>query len=470
MAQFSDKQVILIIALSGLVLSGGAWGGVYWAQGKAEEEKVIIDGLDKKITEAEAKKARIPKDEKDVIILRENVSEYVKILPETSELTDFARTITKFAQQTGVVISALRHSPAGRAKNPAFSKYAYNIAFRGTLWQFMKFMNSFESFRRFVDVTTFHLNAGQADDGEDLDDIIHVYTMVVNTYVYNQSVGGKKPVQIPNYERKRDWLREDIYKARTKIQVERYAFKGSSARRDIFVDPRLDTTTVPGGAIDVPEQLKRIEELSSEIKVLGKIYTDALLLRNVIERYEQLRDVKRRLKAAKLNIDDLVDRDVISYRPYRLKFQREVTVPLEEMWTKVFIDKNGVTEEVSLSLLISTRRFMEDALIDGRLEDAVERFQLIKERLFFQETQVQKIREAETLQALFRKASTALEFSRLELRVSGYIVTDGGISTAIINGKTYEEGDALGPDLFLQEIGPEWMRFLYKGVEILKKQ
>ena len=60
---------------------------------------------------------------------------------------------------------------SGRAKNPAFSEYAYNIAFRGTLWQFMKFMNSFESFRRFVDVTTFHLNAGQADDGEDLDDI-----------------------------------------------------------------------------------------------------------------------------------------------------------------------------------------------------------------------------------------------------------------------------------------------------------
>lgn len=469
MAQFSEKQVILIIALSGLVLSGGAWGGVYWAQGKAEEERLVIDGLDKKITEAEAKKARIPVDEKDVIILRENVSEYVKILPETSELTNFARTITRFAMQSGVVISSLSPKLGGRGAQ-AFSNYSYSMAFTGTLWQFMKFMNSFESFKRFVDVTTFTITAGQPDDDDNLDDVVHRYTMEVNTYVYNQAAGGKKAVQIPNYEIKREWLREDIYRARTKIQVEKYAFKGGSARRDIFVDPRLDTTTTSGGVIDVPEQAKFIDELAEEIKVLQKIYTDALILTNVIERYEKIREVKRRLKAVRVRVDDITDKDIISYRPYRLKFQREVTVLLDELWMTVFTDKEASGEEIPLSLLMSTRRFMEDSLIDGRLEDAVERFQIIRERLFFQETQVEKIKESEHLRILFQKASSALEFSRLNLKLTGHIVTDGGISTAIINSKTYQEGDALSADLFLLEIGPEWLKFLYKGVEILRKQ
>ncbi|MEZ5990695.1 MAG: hypothetical protein R3F30_16585 [Planctomycetota bacterium] len=88
MAQMSEKQLILSIAFGGLLLTGGSFGGVYWAKGKIEEEKTQITDLEKKIATAEAKKRRIPQDEKAVIILRENVGEYVKILPNGSELTD----------------------------------------------------------------------------------------------------------------------------------------------------------------------------------------------------------------------------------------------------------------------------------------------------------------------------------------------------------------------------------------------
>jgi Tfp pilus assembly protein PilO len=238
MRQLSEKQIMLIIAGAGLLLAGGAFGGVYWAKTCIEEEKARIVDLDGKIAEAEKKKERIVRDEEEVIILRENVAEYVKILPESAELTDYQRTIQSFATNSGVVLSSVTPGTTSGGKTSAFIQIQYNLAFRATLWQFMKFLNMFESYRRFVKVTSFRLEAGKAAKGNAADDVVHQFSLSVVTYTYNQQAGEKKPVKIANYNAKRDRLREDIYRERQNIKIDRYTFKGPRSRRDVFVDPR----------------------------------------------------------------------------------------------------------------------------------------------------------------------------------------------------------------------------------------
>ena len=45
MASMTEKQIMLTIAISGIVLSGAAFGGVYWASGGIEEENLKIEQL-----------------------------------------------------------------------------------------------------------------------------------------------------------------------------------------------------------------------------------------------------------------------------------------------------------------------------------------------------------------------------------------------------------------------------------------
>ncbi|MCA8972347.1 MAG: hypothetical protein KDC95_21345, partial [Planctomycetes bacterium] len=71
---------------------------------------------------------------------------------------------------------------------------------------------------------------------------------------------------------------------------------------------------------------------------------------------------------------------------------------------------------------------------------------------------------------LYQKAKVAQEFSRLQISVTGTILLPEFLSTAIINGKTYTEGDAIGDELFLKEVGEDFVEFLYRGVVLRRKQ
>ncbi len=468
MGQMTEKQIMLTIGISGVLLSAAAFGGVYWTNGWIEEENVRIKTLDKKIADAEKKKARIPKDENDVVILRENVAEYVKILPERTELTNFTRTVNSFTQNSGVAVTSLQPANRRGGKKSAFRQYQYNLSFTGSLWQFMKFMNMFESYNRFVKITNFRLVAGKVLD-EAPENVIHTFSMSVVTYTYNKAA-GKKPVTIPNYNAKRDRLREEIYRARQAIRIEKYAFRGQRARRDVWVDPRVDPREVLNDGIPLQEQLARIEKLQAELESIRDKHAQSLKTSVLLVRFEMARDVQKRLTKLGEAIEETEARSTIRYRPYVLKFQREIREPYEALSKKIFKEKGKQGPVgIPLSELTAIRKFMEDALIEGRLADAVDRFELVREKLSFPPGD-ERSTVAKRLQDLYRKAKIAQDFSHLDLKLSGIILIDAGLSTAIINGKTYTEGDALGDSLFLKEIGAEYTEFLYRGVVLRKKR
>ncbi|MFQ5504785.1 MAG: type 4a pilus biogenesis protein PilO [Planctomycetota bacterium] len=472
MATLTDNKKVLLIAITGGLLTAGSFLGVLWARSRIEDEKTKIVDLDQKIATAEGKKARIPQDERDVIILRENVTEYVKILPEDSDLTDFVRTVNSFAQSSGVQLKSVTPGAKPRGKRSAFSRHTYKIAFTGSLWQFLKFMNSFESFKRFVRVNAFNLSAGRPSDSSGIvEEVIHTLNLTVETYVYNHRAGGKGTVKIVNYAPKRDRLREEIYRSRAKIRVDKYNFRGSRARRDIYVDPRVtNESEAPGPGIPLKDQVKMVEKLSRRVKSLTDRFKQANETSVLLVKYEGIREVTRGIKELELRLEKLNETAYITYLPYRLRLQHEVVEPVEVLKRKVS-SGNEQTGPIGLSKrdLEGVRRFMVDALIDGRIEDAIDRYELIEAKLIFPKND-ERIDTAANVRDLYRKAKIARDFSRRALKITGVILLDNSISTAIINGKTYQEGDAVDEDLFLKEIKPESIEFLFKGIVIAKKR
>ena len=466
MAQMSEKQVLLTVGIVGVVLSGAAFGGVYWAKGRIEEEKASIQNLDGQIKQAEAKKVKIPQDENKLIILRENVAEYVKILPETKDLTDFTRTVNSFTQNAGVNLRSL--TPANIRGNPksAFRQYQYNLAFTGTLWQFLRFVNLFESYKRFVNVTGFKLTAGKPAEGETIDDIVHQFSMSVVTYTYNRAANGK-PVEIKQYEKKKSRLREEIYRARQNIRIERYDYRGRRERRDIFVDPRVD----PGSdsSITISKQRETLEKLAQQVVAASKLNERRIKEPVLLLRFEKRRELKGALDKIGTELARIEERDIITYHPFKLRLQREVREPLAAMRQQLDGSNKGERKGLSIEQLTAIRRQMEDALDQGQLTEATDRYELVSEQVKFPASDDRSVIAAE-LAELYRKAKIALRFTSMELAVSGIIVTGDGLSTAIINGKTYTEGDAISDQLFLKEVAEEYTEFVFQGVVLRRKR
>src|SRR5258707_334735 len=99
MAKLNEKQKIWTIAGVGLGVCLVAGGGVYWAKGLIEDERKAIEAHKNEIAAAEQKIAKIVPTERDVIILRENIDEYVEIPSYGDKRNDLREAIFKSIQR-----------------------------------------------------------------------------------------------------------------------------------------------------------------------------------------------------------------------------------------------------------------------------------------------------------------------------------------------------------------------------------
>src|SRR5262245_7699256 len=102
MVKLNDKQKMFAIGGAALGVVLIAIGGAWWAKGLVDQERQAIEAKKAEIATAEGKIARIPPTEKQVIILRENLDEYVKILPEERALNAFVKQVTQWERQSGI--------------------------------------------------------------------------------------------------------------------------------------------------------------------------------------------------------------------------------------------------------------------------------------------------------------------------------------------------------------------------------
>jgi len=470
MAKLTDNQKLLVVAGAAVLLSGLGGGGVWWAKGLVQEKVDSIAAMRTQIQAAQAKIRKIPRVEQDVIILRENLYEYVKMLPEQSEVNDFLRVTQNFQSQSGVEISRFQPSRPARGRSP-FERYSYKFVIRATLWQFMQFMSLFEDYERFVQIKDFALSSGTTRDMSG-HDIVHQFNMTVETYVYRGSAGGSD-VQIANYSHKVEKLREEIFEAQQTIVKPSYPFQGARGRRDIFVDPRESASAkeTPRG-IPIKEQRKIIDTLAGLLSDSQSIFArlqDPTI--TIFDKYALERRLRKQNEELEVKIQDVSDKALISHAPLRLTWNREVIEPFGKLQAQ--IEKRGPTDGgddgrwlTQEQMDIVLKRMSVD-LQSGDIVAAMDRYDTVEERIRVEQSDYRYPTYVK-IESLYVRAKLAEEFGALMLDISGICVNEDGKSGVILNGTVYEEGEYVDDQLLIKAVARDRVEFVYKGFTVVR--
>lgn len=472
MANWNPKKQMIAIGGGALAICLLAAGGVYYAYGLIEEVENSITAKNDAIAAAEAKIAKIPAVEKDVIILRENLGEYVKILPDTKELTNFVRMLQQFERQSGILGTNLKgRSGSSTAKATGrFAAVPYTYEMTATLWQFLKFMNLIENYERFVSVTDFDISGAGGAKGEETrdGDVVHKIRLSLVTYTYNGKAAGKE-AEIPEYDEKRDALHEEIWKRIQAIKIEKYEHHGHQGRRDIFVDPR-ERGDVHSDGPSPSEQRVVLDRFVSEITRLRDMQqrmrkADTTLF----EQYSLEKGLREGLEKIGSEADLAAGR--VTYAPYRLRWAKDVVAPIEEL--RAQLDQAAKVEArrpdpflpmKELELLVAE---MAEDLKGGQLEDAKNRYESVGARLAVPADDPRHDL-AVAAKALHTKAATAIDFKGMDLKIQGLVVNRGGRSGVLLNNEVYEEGDYISDDLLVKMVEEEQVWFVFRGLTLVR--
>jgi Tfp pilus assembly protein PilO len=469
MANWTQKKLLLTIGGTAASLCLSAGGGIYYTEGLIEEVEVQVADKEKAIAAADQRIGLTPGLERDVIILRENLDEYVKILPSEKQIADFVRMLDKFGQQSGVQALGLVAKNVREGKGDRFTPIDYSYEFTATLWQCLKFMNLVENFERFVSISDFTITSGDTDRADDTrgGDVVHKVKLTLQTYKYNGK-SDSKDAQIPDYAAQKHALQEIIWKRMQAIRIDRYDHKGEAGRRDVLIDPRERGDVRLSGPSQAEQravldkyvlEITRLREMQQRIKKADT---------TLFEQYSLEKGLKEGLEKVAASID--VDASTVTYAPYRLRWSKEVVSPLEELRGIVAHAKPEPTKADPYLSARELQQLVADMAADcnsGQLETAKTRYDAVSNRLHVPMDDPRH-ELAVAAKAWHLKAATALDFKSLDLKVQGVVVNPNGRSGVLLNGETYEEGEYVADDLLLKLVEEEQIWFVYRGLTLVR--
>lgn len=458
-------KILLAAGYGATLLGTAAFGYFAWTEYRSlVEERAEVQ---KQIQVADVKIRRIPDLETDVICLRENVDELVKILPNGREVNEFVNKLNDFALESGVRILSLKpEKDRGRRKKDVFDKVLYRLEIVANLDRFLRFLSLCEGWERFVRVTSLDVHAGEWKEGEPREDVVHDIQVVLETYAYQgHDDPSKVATTIHNYERRKEALRDEIVARRSEIRVERYEYVPNPLRRDPFVDPRVRVSDAEGGLPFAEQQA-----------IVGRLVEDAGALSELIEtsRDEGLNFIRR------LELEAEIDRraEELDSRIASVLSERKVTDPTlkRRIEREVLPVVQGLRQREGLAAAAATvdelRRYGRDVALlldEGRWEQVVERVDLITGRVEADTLGPEGVALLQMLEKARFQAQTAMDFERRDIRIGGAIVAgDGGRSVVVVNGKVLTEGEPLEEGLLVRRIAQDHVEFEYRGVRLTK--
>ncbi len=473
MAKMTDKQKMLAVGGVAAGLCAIAGAGVLWANGLIDELQQTIDQKRVEIAAAEQKIGKIPTAENEVVILRENLGEYVKILPEDQGLNDFVKMLNQFEQSSGIQTVMFQPGRPARSSNTKqverFERIEYQYELTATLWQFLKFINCIENYERFVSITDFSLTPTTGREVETREgDVVHAIKLTMETYTYNGS-SSAQDVRIPDYDDKKDLLREEIIKRMQAIRIDKYEHRGSRGRRDIFVDPREREGGVEGAPIE--EQKAVLERFLGEVQKLrdvqGKLAQQGL---TIFDQFTFERELKEGITKLEAAVTEANEKQQVTSPTLRARWVKEIVEPLADMKAdgKRQAAEGPADPYLSGDEMRQLIDSMTQLLNEGDLQAASDRFEAISPRLLVPESDTRHAL-AVTAQALAVRVQTAIEFSGLDLKIQGVLVNhEGGRSGLLMNGEVFEEGEYVNEDLMLRRVEEEQVWFVFRGLTLIK--
>lgn len=485
------KKTQIGIVAGAVVLLGGVGWLVWndWNALSATREGVADERL--KLDRANQELSRTAATEDTVLMLREAVQEYVRILPDDKEINTFVEQLAQFAQKSGVRITKLddddakaRNARAKKGPVAAFDKVAYRISAEGGTEQLLQFMDLFENHERFVRVASFKIEskeqvvarAASEDGGSGPESAAppqapHQIDLELETYVYNPKVKTTTPVVIPGEAQKLERLRAaDGVRAdaRRDLALVSYTREPRPNRRDVFYDPRRPAAGSEGVS---PEAMKAQEALFAALKekldAASKAASDEKAETSLIKRLKATEATDRALTVFDAALREAEAAKSITVEDLRKRIATELVPTFEKLakGREVAARRTALPVEAAMDAL-SRMRAARDA---RRFDEVVLLGEDLKRRRTGDETA--------DLAKLFEEAARLVEDSRAEADFDGRSFQFGGTvvyknapdrSVVIINGRPYMPGDRLDDETIVAAISASEVVFEFRGRKVVR--
>lgn len=181
-----EKIILLTILVASAVIALGSGAGVYLLQKKAgvlEQQNTALEG---RVAKARTKINKLPelRAERERAEARLVIAE--RILPSQEEIENLVDNLSEFARESGVVIteaapfrqSGYRGGQGGAKK---FEEANFSLSIEGNFFQFVKFLNLLENYKRFIKVDGFTVKSGK-DPGKP-----HEIELTFTTFTYTST-------------------------------------------------------------------------------------------------------------------------------------------------------------------------------------------------------------------------------------------------------------------------------------------
>ena len=456
----TEKKRWLVFGGSSLALAIGLGTLLYFQNEGIEERRAEVATLRKAIDEDKKLLQLTPELVKKVIIQRETDVVVKEILSDEKDVTDLARTLNMFSQDSGFNLSSVKDGTRTAKKNKEdFERVSYTLAFEADAFQLLTFLNKIESHKRFMSVVAFKLQAANRNEYDKDTPPKHRVTLDLETYVYTPT-GNAKEVKIDGYDKKKELLISEISKRAAELRIPAYEYRGQRARRDPWIDPRVP---VDGGpTMPIEEQIALVDGLAEKADEIQKVWEEARTAENLIQTMKLRADLEQRLGLLEEEIRRVDSGGLLVFVPALRRFDKSVVEVVTNVRQQM--SKGEAGPGPSTALLRETSEAMERHIDLQEYELAVAAFATVEPRLGLADQDPLKEPLVKSLRELKQLADTVLAFEKIPLTIGGIAIQENVPPVVLINGHSYSEGEILGDDLIVHNIRSDQIEFAYRGL------
>ncbi len=407
--------------------------------------------------------------QREVIILRETEEAIKEILPDEKGANDLFRTLQEFESETGVKISSVKPKPAenrGKKDATAFEKMAYQLTIEADAFQLLSYMDKIESYSRFMSIPNFKLTAAPRRQLEKSGVTRHKIQLDVETYVYKPS-GSGPGVKIDGYDRQKEILLGEIARRKQALVIPTYTYRGSRARRDPWVDPRIPADVSTEDQLPMSEQNAIVDGLVGRAREMTEIWDKIPQAPNVIVEMTLRAELEQMLTRLEDDLRMIQDQGTITYPAADRRLISEVADPIGFVRKK--IADTQAESGPSLEALREIHEAMARHLSMGNHELALSAFATVEARLDVAMKDPQRKALVEGIRRKAQDAKILSDFAKRKIEIKGVAIMEGRPPIALINGKALGEGDFIDEELGVKSIREGEIEFVFRGVVLVRR-
>jgi Tfp pilus assembly protein PilO len=472
----NNHKNLLRGSIVGGVLLSGLFGWLGYRDYEARE--LALEQMAQKRVEldrADAQIREIPRLEEMVLVLRETVNQYVRILPDEREINDFVDQLTQFAARSDVRVKKLDdedvRARTGRNKKgatAAFDRVVYKLSLESNSEQLLTFMDLFENHERFVKISSFKVeHRAEAREGVDPLSVPHQVDLELETYVYNAKIKSKDSVEIPQEAQKLERLKAaGLVGAEVVPDLALASFKHEAGltRRDVFYDPRLlGAQKLRATEEERSAQQAMLDDFISKLDRLAADLGEEAKIDNMVRRLQAREKINKDLVMVGAEIGKARADRVFTVEDVRDRFEQDVDARFQKMVEGR--DLNLMAAPVLGQQIEEHVAKMHAAMDDTQWEQVVTLHDEVT-RMSASVTGADIKAMLKDADGMHRIAKAHLDFNARPISFGGAVCfeNDPNHAVVIINGRSYSPGESIDPDLVVRSITPASITFEFRGI------